>query len=163
MLDAMEERGLEPNASLHHFTHPQWFEDLGAFEREANIPIFVEWCLRAVELFGRRIHFWATFNEPTVRAFLEGLRFALRVVCLPCARAACLSLTTLCLSFTRNSVPPPPPHTPSPTSNIKRQCAMFLGWITGMHPPGKILSCVTAGHVRSFFFTKLLSCAGVAG
>lgn len=27
------------------------------------------------------------------------------------------------------------------------QCAMFLGWITGMHPPGKILSCITAGQV----------------
>ena len=24
---------------------------------------------------------------------------------------------------------------------------MFLGWITGMHPPGKILACVTAGEV----------------
>jgi beta-glucosidase/6-phospho-beta-glucosidase/beta-galactosidase len=27
------------------------------------------------------------------------------------------------------------------------QCAMFLGWITGMHPPGKILACITAGKV----------------
>jgi hypothetical protein len=24
---------------------------------------------------------------------------------------------------------------------------MFLGWITGMHPPGKVLSVVTAGRV----------------
>jgi hypothetical protein len=24
---------------------------------------------------------------------------------------------------------------------------MFLGWITGMHPPGKILACITAGRV----------------
>jgi beta-glucosidase/6-phospho-beta-glucosidase/beta-galactosidase len=24
---------------------------------------------------------------------------------------------------------------------------MFLGWITGMHPPGKILACITAGKV----------------
>lgn len=27
------------------------------------------------------------------------------------------------------------------------QCAMFLGWITGMHPPGKTLACFTAGKV----------------
>jgi hypothetical protein len=27
------------------------------------------------------------------------------------------------------------------------QCATFLGWITGMHPPGKILACITAGKV----------------
>lgn len=46
----------------------QWFEDLGAFEREENIPIFVEWAVKAVQLFGSRITYWATFNEPTVRA-----------------------------------------------------------------------------------------------
>jgi len=45
---------------------PQWFDDLGGFEREENIPLYVEWCVKAVELFGKRIHFWATFNEPTV-------------------------------------------------------------------------------------------------
>lgn len=27
------------------------------------------------------------------------------------------------------------------------QCAMFLGWITGMHPPGKTLAVFTAGKV----------------
>lgn len=27
------------------------------------------------------------------------------------------------------------------------QCATFLGWITGMHPPGKTLNVVTAGRV----------------
>eukprot|EP00775_Hariotina_reticulata_P005032 gene5032-5274_t len=91
MLDAMEAAGLEPNATLHHFTHPQWFDDLGGFEREENIDIFVQWAIKAVELFGSRILYWATFNEPT--------------------------------------------------------CAMFLGWITGMHPPGKILSVFTAGKV----------------
>lgn len=31
-------------------------------------------------------------------------------------------------------------HSPS-------QCAVFLGWITGMHPPGKVLRCITAGNV----------------
>ena len=72
IFDKMDELGLEPNASLHHFVHPQWFEDLGAFEVEANIPVFVEWCVRAVELFGDRVHFWATFNEPTVGACAGG-------------------------------------------------------------------------------------------
>jgi beta-glucosidase/6-phospho-beta-glucosidase/beta-galactosidase len=68
MLDCMAAADIEPNATLHHFTHPQWFEDLGGFEKEENIPLFVGWCVKAVELFGSRIHFWATFNEPTVSA-----------------------------------------------------------------------------------------------
>ena len=29
MLDVMDELGMEPNATLHHFTHPIWFEDAG--------------------------------------------------------------------------------------------------------------------------------------
>eukprot|EP00877_Chromochloris_zofingiensis_P007596 jgi/Chrzof1/308/Cz01g10210.t1 len=91
ILDCMAEFNIIPNATCHHFTHPQWFDDMGGFEKEENIPIFVDWCVRAVELFGKRIHFWATFNEPT--------------------------------------------------------CATFLGWITGMHPPGKTLNVVTAGRV----------------
>jgi beta-glucosidase/6-phospho-beta-glucosidase/beta-galactosidase len=62
----MERNGIEPNATLHHFTHPQWFEDLGGFEKEENIPLFVEWSVKAVQLFGDRITFWSTFNEPTV-------------------------------------------------------------------------------------------------
>jgi beta-glucosidase len=40
---------LEPVVTLHHFVHPQWFEDLGGFTEEANIPHFVrfsEWAYR---------------------------------------------------------------------------------------------------------------------
>ena len=41
MLDVMDELGMEPNATLHHFTHPIWFEDKGAFRHEENIAAFV--------------------------------------------------------------------------------------------------------------------------
>ena len=27
--------------TLHHFAHPLWFEKLGAFEKEENIPVFI--------------------------------------------------------------------------------------------------------------------------
>ena len=32
-----------PLATLHHFVHPQWFEDIGAFEKEENIPLYLTW------------------------------------------------------------------------------------------------------------------------
>lgn len=67
MLDCMEEHGLEPNATLWHFVHPTWFDDLGGFTKEANIVHFVEWSKTAYRLFGKRIKLWATFNEPSVR------------------------------------------------------------------------------------------------
>ena len=31
------ERGIQPMVTLHHFTNPLWWEDLGAFEKESNI------------------------------------------------------------------------------------------------------------------------------
>ena len=43
MLDVMDELGIEPNATLHHFTHPIWFEDAGAFQKAENIEAFVEY------------------------------------------------------------------------------------------------------------------------
>eukprot|EP00983_Pelagomonas_calceolata_P090671 1157449-Pelagomonas_calceolata.AAC.6 len=64
----MEELGLEPNATLHHFTHPTWFEELGGFMKEENVPIFVEWAQFMFHTFHQRIKLWAIFNEPTVRA-----------------------------------------------------------------------------------------------
>ena len=41
--------GMEPLATLHHFVHPQWFEELGAFEKEENISLFLEWVKVAYE------------------------------------------------------------------------------------------------------------------
>ncbi len=58
---------MEPMCTLHHFTHPQWFEELGGFANEENIPMFVDYCKRTFETFSKKIKLWATFNEPTVR------------------------------------------------------------------------------------------------
>ena len=43
---------MEANVTLHWFVHPLWFQELGAFQREENIPVFVEWARQAFELFG---------------------------------------------------------------------------------------------------------------
>ena len=41
--------GMEPLATLHHFVHPQWFEELGAFEKEENVSLFLDWVRTAFE------------------------------------------------------------------------------------------------------------------
>lgn len=64
MIDTALAAGLEPMVSLHHFTHPRWFEALGSFEREENIAHilrFTDLCLRE---YGDKVPFWCTFNEP---------------------------------------------------------------------------------------------------
>ena len=65
ILDAIEAAGMTPNATLHHFVHPDWWEKLGAFEKAKNIPAFTDFCVLCVREFGQRIRLWATFNEPT--------------------------------------------------------------------------------------------------
>ncbi|WIA39927.1 hypothetical protein OEZ86_013361 [Tetradesmus obliquus] len=62
---ALLRRGMTPNATLHHFTHPQWFDELGGFTKAENIQIFVDFAVKAVQLFGNQCQLWATFNEPT--------------------------------------------------------------------------------------------------
>ena len=39
--NGMRRHKLEPMVTLHHFVQPIWFEKLGGFTQEANIPHFV--------------------------------------------------------------------------------------------------------------------------
>lgn len=73
MIDTARELGLTPVVTLHHFTHPIWFEQQGAWLGEG-----------AVEAFGRYVEFlapilqdveWvATINEPNMVAVMHGMR-----------------------------------------------------------------------------------------
>ncbi len=69
ILDACHERGLEPLATLHHFTHPAW---LGVdFWLSADSPErFAGWTERVVERLGDRCRLWVTFNEIAILAQL---------------------------------------------------------------------------------------------
>jgi beta-glucosidase len=67
---------ITPVITLHHFTHPQWFEDLQAFEKEENLPLFVRYCTAMVTEFGSKVPLWCTFNEPGVYAFQGYVRGA---------------------------------------------------------------------------------------
>jgi hypothetical protein len=37
---------MTPNATLHHFTHPQWFDELGGFTKAENIQLFVNFAVK---------------------------------------------------------------------------------------------------------------------
>lgn len=65
IFDCCLKSGLQPNATLWHFVAPQWFEELGGWTKEANIQLFVAFCVRCVRLFGDQVKMWATFNEAT--------------------------------------------------------------------------------------------------
>lgn len=60
--------GIAPVVTLHHFTHPLWFEQKGAFEKMENIPLWVRFCERVFSRLQDKVHLWCTINEPEVFA-----------------------------------------------------------------------------------------------
>jgi beta-glucosidase len=66
MLLGLRERGLQPLVTLHHFTHPIWFEERGAFLAPDAERLFVRYVSRTVAALGDLCDFWCTMNEPNV-------------------------------------------------------------------------------------------------
>lgn len=86
VLAALKARGLMTFVTLHHFTNPAWFADLGGWEsREA--PVLFERYVRAIApALAEYVDVWLTINEPTTvpqQGYIEGAwpphkRFAAR-------------------------------------------------------------------------------------
>ncbi len=68
VIDAVIAAGLAPMVTLHHFTHPLWFEELGSFEHEENLGHLVRFTERMFAEFGAKVRWWCTLNEPEVFA-----------------------------------------------------------------------------------------------
>ena len=58
--------GITPVVTLHHFTHPIWFEDLGGFEKEENIEHYLEFSEIVFNKLSDLVPYWCTINEPAV-------------------------------------------------------------------------------------------------
>jgi len=69
LCDALNKAGITPMATLHHFTHPIWFDDKGGWEEEKNIKFFVRFCKLVFEILHNKIPLWCTINEPAIYAF----------------------------------------------------------------------------------------------
>ena len=46
----LKEKGIIPLLTIHHFSHPMWFEDKGGFSRRENLSHYLELVRRVVEL-----------------------------------------------------------------------------------------------------------------
>ena len=68
LVDQLLSNGIQPMVTLHHFTNPLWWEDMGAFEDEANILYWIRFCSKMFEVLSDRVEWWCTINEPAVYA-----------------------------------------------------------------------------------------------
>jgi beta-glucosidase len=70
LCDELLKADIIPMVTLHHFTHPTWFEDLGGFEHEKNISYFVRFSELVFKEFHPKVHLWCTLNEPGIYTFM---------------------------------------------------------------------------------------------
>ena len=68
VIDELLKNNIEPVITLHHFSHPIWFDKLGAFEKEKNISHLVSFCDKVFSHYSNRVKYWCTINEPGVVA-----------------------------------------------------------------------------------------------
>ncbi|NLP44009.1 MAG: glycoside hydrolase family 1 protein [Peptococcaceae bacterium] len=61
---------IEPLVTLHHFSEPIWFQQLGGWSKPENKKHFIAYVQYVVEKLGDLVSEWVTFNEPNVYANL---------------------------------------------------------------------------------------------
>tara|TARA_B100000686_G_scaffold290898_1_gene318566 strand:+ start:1186 stop:2517 length:1332 start_codon:yes stop_codon:yes gene_type:complete len=66
MVDELLSRGIRPMPTLHHFSHPSWWEEKGGFTDERNLVDFLAYSERVFDELADRVKVWCTINEPTV-------------------------------------------------------------------------------------------------
>lgn len=63
LLDRLASKGIHACVTLHHGTHPIWFEDLGGFRKEDNLHFFLDYLNYLVPKITDRVGSWIILNE----------------------------------------------------------------------------------------------------
>jgi beta-glucosidase len=69
-VEALARLGIEPVATLHHYTHPRWFWARDGWENPESVASFRRYAAVVADALGPRVRLWVTLNEPIV--FLLG-------------------------------------------------------------------------------------------
>ena len=69
-IEKLREAGIAPSITLSHFVVPEWFYEAGNFQKVENIELYVNFALKAMELFPE-VKDWWSFNELGVKAFQQ--------------------------------------------------------------------------------------------
>lgn len=64
----VREKGIVPLVTLHHFSHPSWFQGLGEWTAEASVELWLRFVRKVVTALQDLVTDWVTINEPNVHA-----------------------------------------------------------------------------------------------
>jgi len=73
----LKKLGMTSFVTLHHFTNPIWFSDLGGWVNNESSEYFEEFVYKIILELGSLIDFWITVNEPTLylgHSYIKGDR-----------------------------------------------------------------------------------------
>jgi len=65
MLRGLKERSMTPMVTLHHYSDPLWFHEMGGWEHEDAVSLFEKFVRKTVGALKEYCTLWCTFNEPT--------------------------------------------------------------------------------------------------
>lgn len=63
LLERLNAKGVKVMVTLHHFTHPLWFENLGEFSKRENCRYFFRFVQYLVPQIKHLVYGWNIFNE----------------------------------------------------------------------------------------------------
>ncbi|MEI7987458.1 MAG: family 1 glycosylhydrolase [Chloroflexota bacterium] len=66
MLSGLRQRGITPFVTLHHFSDPLWFMEMGGWENTDAPQIFAKYVTKTIESLKEYTSLWCTINEPNV-------------------------------------------------------------------------------------------------
>jgi beta-glucosidase len=71
VLRDLKDKDIKVFLTLHHYTNPKWFAELGGWKKKENIKYFLEYAAKVSQNLGHLVDFWITVNEPNVYAGLS--------------------------------------------------------------------------------------------
>ena len=66
VINELKANNIEPFVNLYHFDMPYKKQEQGGFESLSVVNDYVNYAVKCFELFGDRVKYWFTFNEPIV-------------------------------------------------------------------------------------------------
>ena len=73
MLRRLQELGITPMVTLHHFSDPIWVSELGGWKSTDVVSLFEAYVTKTVEALHEYTNLWITINEPNVFVFYSHL------------------------------------------------------------------------------------------
>ncbi len=70
MIAGLNQRGIKPMVTLHHFTDPLWLSEKNGWLNDETLSLYSAYVSRAVATLKDECNLWCTLNEPNLYALL---------------------------------------------------------------------------------------------